>query len=153
MGSHYVVDRDLMLRESSDKGSPVVRKLQVGEAFEGVDEPKEVRPDSKLCLCARSLEDGKKGWISFVAGPQTPVKPWVPKYVCKAAVPFTSALTAQGADSVRKGEVGETFEAIEGPTLDASTGLRRIRCATAADGIVGWVTLRGSDGVAFLEVA
>jgi len=148
-----VVDRELTLREGSDAGSAAVRKLQVGEAFEGVDEPKEVRPDSKLCLCARSLEDGKKGWISFTAGPQTPVKPWVSKYVCKAAVPFTASLAAQGEDVVRKGEPGETFEAIEGPTLDKSTGLRRIRCATAADGIVGWATLRGSDGVAFLEVA
>jgi len=152
--SHYVVQKELTLRESSDGASGAVRRLEVGEAFEGEDAPKEVRPEPKMCLRARALEDGKTGWVSFIAGPQTtPVRPWVPKYTCKVTVTFTPALAAKGAEAVRTAEPGETFEAIEGPAYDASTGLRRVRCATAADGVIGWATLRGSDGRVLLEAA
>mmetsp|Transcript_93948 Transcript_93948/g.289726 ORF Transcript_93948/g.289726 Transcript_93948/m.289726 type:complete len:1988 (+) Transcript_93948:65-6028(+) len=150
--SHYVIEKQTAVRQSLEKDSAVVRQLSTGEVVEGVDAPKEVRPDTKMGVKARSLEDGKAGWITFAPGPMAPVKPWIPKYTCKAAVPLTLALQAKDADTIRQAEPGEVFEAVEGPSLDKSTGLRRIRCATASDGVVGWATLRGSDGTAFLEV-
>jgi len=150
--THYMVETDVELRQTAEKDSKVVTTVKVGEVLEGLEAPKEVRPDSKMGVRARSLEDGKAGWIIFAPGPMAPVKPWSPKYTCKVAVALTPSLAAKDADAIRQTEVGEVFEAVEGPTLDASTGLRRIRCATAADGAVGWATLRSNDGTAYLEV-
>jgi len=149
--SHYVVERDMALREGMAKDSPVVRQLKVGDVIHGLSRPEEIRPDARMGVRARPLEDGAAGWISFSASHPPPVLPWLPKYTCKAAVALTPALAAKNADTVRQAEPGEVFEAVEGPTRDPSTGLRRIRCATAADGVVGWATLRGADGTAFLE--
>mmetsp|Transcript_12353 Transcript_12353/g.33866 ORF Transcript_12353/g.33866 Transcript_12353/m.33866 type:complete len:1994 (-) Transcript_12353:112-6093(-) len=149
--SHYVVDQETAVREALAESSTAVCLLKAGEIIEGQEAPKEIRPDTKMGVRARSLEDGKSGWVAFAPGPSAPVKPWMPKYTCKAAVALTPALAAKDADAIRQAEVGEVFEAVDGPTLDKSTGLRRIRCATAADGVVGWATLRSSDGTAYLE--
>jgi hypothetical protein len=149
--SHYVVDKDLPLRETITKGSALVRSLIIGEVLEALEPAKELKPEAKLGVKIRPLEDGKVGWV--VVSLPAPVKPWTPKYTCKAAVAITGSFAEEGAAVVRQAEPGETFEAVDGPTVDVSTGLRRIRLATAADGVVGWATLRGSDGTAFLQSA
>merc|ERR1712113_816087 len=150
--SHYVIDKDIVLYEDWAKGSEEVRKLKAGEAFEALDPPKEVKQDSKIVLRTRALEDGTVGWLSFSVGPHAPVKPWQAKYACKVAVALTPALASAEADGSSQAEPGQAFEAVEGPTVDASTGRRRIRCSTAASGVVGWATLRAKDGTPFLEV-
>lgn len=150
--SHYVVGKPVALRSALEADSGAERQLAAGEVLLAAQEPKEVRPDTKMGLHARALEDGKSGWIVSSAGPAMPVKPWAAKYTCKAAVALTTALAAKDADAIRQAQPGEVFEVVEGPTLDKSTGLRRIRCATAADGVVGWASLRAADGTALLEV-
>merc|ERR1712032_548974 len=117
------------------------------------DSPKEVHPDPKMGIRMRSLEDGKLGWVSFVAGPEAPIRPWAPRYTCKAPVALTKALAAQGVAAIRLTEVGEKFEAVEGPTRDKATGLQRVRCATMEGVVLGWATLRGTEGEIFLEVS
>lgn len=102
---------------------------------------------------ARALEGGV-GWLIFAPGPKAPVKPWKPRYVVRAAVDITASLALPtGAGAVRRAEVGEVFQVAEGPTLDATSGLRRLRLATAEDGAIGWATIRDGDGKAFLETA
>lgn len=150
--SHYVVAKKVSIREGSSKDAHSIREMQVGEAVEALDSPKEEKPEGQTVLCARALDDGKTGWVVFSGG-APPMRPWHPKYVCKAVVPITPNLAAKDADAVRNAEVGETFEAIEGPMWDQTTKSRRIRCATADDGVVGWATLRGNDSEVFLQVA
>jgi hypothetical protein len=149
--SHFKVETEMVLREGLNTGSSELRKLSIGEILHGLEAPKEVRPDAKLGVRARSLEDGKAGWVCFASGPSPPLRPWRAAYTCKAAVALTPTLAAKDADTVGQAKPGDTFEVVEGPSVDTATGLRRIHCATAADGVVGWATLRSSDGAVFLE--
>merc|ERR1711953_1612419 len=101
---------------------------------------------SSLYLQGRALEDGKTGWVCYASGSQPPLRPWSKKYVCRAPVAITPSLAAKNADAVRHAEPGEKFEAVEFPSLDKTTGVRRVRCTTATDGFVGWATLSDADG-------
>lgn len=150
--SHYVVKKVATLRQDSEEGSEEVRQLEVGEAFEAEGAPEEVQPEMRLAMQARALSDGQTGWLSFPAS-AVALRPWGGKYTCKAPTEITPAVAVKGAKALRRTVPGEAFEAVEGPTLDAGSGLRRVRVATAADGIIGWASLRDSDGDAFLEVA
>jgi len=151
--SHYKLTKATQLRQEMAQDSPILRTLEAGVVMEGLDSPKEVHPDPKMGIRMRSLEDGKLGWVSFVAGPEAPIRPWAPRYTCKAPVALTKALAAQGVAAIRLTEVGEKFEAVEGPTRDKATGLQRVRCATMEGVVLGWATLRGTEGEIFLEVS
>ena len=50
----------------------------------------------------------------------------------------------------RRMEVGEVIELYQGPLLDPSFGVCRIRGRALKDGIVGWVTVAGNQGTTFL---
>jgi len=151
--SHYKLTNGSQMRQEMAKDSPILRKLEAGIVMEGLDSPQEVHPNPKMGIRMRSLEDGKVGWVSFFAGPSGPIRPWAPRYTCKAPVALTSALAAKDATAIRLSEVGEKFDAVEGPTRDKSTGLRRVRCATLEGVVLGWATLRGAEGEIFLEVS
>merc|ERR1712003_205154 len=109
--SHYVVDREAMMRETTAAGSADVRLLEVGEVLEVIEPPKEVRIQPKLCLRARALQDNQVGWISFPTGAIS-VKPWRHKYVCKATMAFTHELGQESTRTGRQAVLGETFDAI-----------------------------------------
>ncbi|CAE8628687.1 unnamed protein product [Polarella glacialis] len=151
--SHYVLEKATALRAAASADAAEIRSLEPGEALEAEGPPQEVTPDTKLVMKARSLEDWQAGWVSFVAGPGAPLKPWMPKYVCRAPVDITWVLSLAGGAVMRQAAPEEVFEAVEGPIVESSSGLRRIRVATAADGVIGWATLRASDDKVYLEVA
>jgi len=151
--SHYRLTKGTQMRQKMAQDSPILQTLKAGIVLEGLDSPKEVHPDPKMGVRMRTLEDGKVGWVSFFAGPEAPIKPWGPRYTCKAPVALTAALAAKGAAATRLIEVGEKFDAVEGPTRDKSTGLQRVLCATLEGVVLGWATLRGTEGEIFLEVS
>jgi len=151
---HVVADRAISLRAGAARESDVLRQIDAGEVLHSKEPAKEVRPEQKMGARARTLEDGKAGWIVFAPGPKAPIKPWKTKYVCKAPVDVTAALALQpGAMPVRRVEAGEIFQAVEGPAMDPVSGLRRLRIATAEDGAIGWATIRTPEGKASLELA
>jgi len=53
--------------------------------------------------------------------------------------------------NVRRLEVGEVLEALEGPTKEEGVGVLRVRCQCVSDEAVGWVTIAGNQGTPFLE--
>jgi len=73
--THYIVAKDLDLREGVAKDSTVIRQLKAGEAFEGKEEPQEEKPDAKLGVCTRALSNSKQGWILFTPCPNAPLLP------------------------------------------------------------------------------
>jgi hypothetical protein len=52
---------------------------------------------------------------------------------------------------VRKAEMNEIVEIIEGPTTDEKSTLERVRVKAVVDGTEGWITVKGSQGKLFLE--
>lgn len=52
--------------------------------------------------------------------------------------------------TVRRLEIGEILEGLEGPSLDDQAGVKRVKCKAVEDQVVGWVTLAGNQGTPFL---
>merc|ERR1719230_1729016 len=53
--------------------------------------------------------------------------------------------------TVRRLELGEVLELLEPATTEEASGVQRVRCQAVQDQIMGWVTLSGNQGTAFLE--
>lgn len=53
--------------------------------------------------------------------------------------------------NVRRLELGEVLEALEGPTKEEGVGVQRVRCQAVSDEAIGWVTIAGNQGTPFLE--
>lgn len=59
-------------------------------------------------------------------------------------------LLIEQSRQIRRLEVGEVMEVYQGPMLDPSVGVYRVHGKVLKDGIVGWVTVAGNQGVTFL---
>ncbi|CAE6934653.1 Man1a1 [Symbiodinium natans] len=77
--SHYLVERPLGLYSSAKSDAQTVRQLEVGEVFQAKGPPVKVTPEKCVLMRARALQDWAEGWISFVAGPSAPIKPFSSK--------------------------------------------------------------------------
>jgi len=53
--------------------------------------------------------------------------------------------------TVRRLEVGEVLEALEGPSKEQGVGVQRVRCQCVQDEAIGWATIAGNQGTPFLE--
>lgn len=53
--------------------------------------------------------------------------------------------------TIRRLEVGDVLEAIEGPSKEGTAGVMRVKCKAASDHALGWVTIAGNQGTSFLE--
>merc|ERR1712014_359884 len=71
-------------------------------------------------------------------------------YRCVRASLLTESLHIK-SKPVRRLEDKEVLEAIEGPRLEESASLQRVRCRAMRDGAVGWVTIAGNQGSVFLK--
>merc|ERR1719410_1931551 len=59
-------------------------------------------------------------------------------------------LLIEQSGQIRRMEIGEVMEVFQGPMLDASVGVYRIHGCALKDGITGWVTVVGNQGITFL---
>jgi len=71
-------------------------------------------------------------------------------YKCVKATVMSEEISIK-SKTLRRLELGEVLEALEGPSKEESSGVERVRCQSTADDTVGWVTLAGNQGTAFLE--
>lgn len=69
---------------------------------------------------------------------------------CVKSVAITSEFEIKSSSTLRKLEVDEFAELLEGPQTD-SVGLERMRAKALSDGTVGWVTVKGNQGTPFLQ--
>lgn len=59
-------------------------------------------------------------------------------------------LHIEHSGQIRRLDVGEVMEVFQGPVLDASVGVYRIKGKALRDGVSGWVTVAGNQGITFL---
>jgi len=69
--------------------------------------------------------------------------------VVKEIVLSDNLLIEQSAQ-IRRMSVGEVIEVSSGPATDSSIGVYRIHGRALRDGIVGWATIAGNQGITFL---
>eukprot|EP00929_Paragymnodinium_shiwhaense_P029909 TRINITY_DN17051_c0_g1_i4.p1 TRINITY_DN17051_c0_g1~~TRINITY_DN17051_c0_g1_i4.p1 ORF type:complete len:2008 (+),score=805.96 TRINITY_DN17051_c0_g1_i4:95-6118(+) len=139
--THYVLGADsATLREGPAGSASEVCQLPGGSVFEAAEAPQERPAATRLVARVRAFEDCKAGWVVFATNAVS-IRPWRPKYACLVPVPLTAELSSDSA-VVREAVPDEVFEVAEGPTLDAKSGVRRIRCVAANGSLVGWASLR-----------
>eukprot|EP00746_Dinoflagellata_sp_MGD_P125903 gnl/MRDRNA2_/MRDRNA2_60792_c0_seq2.p1 gnl/MRDRNA2_/MRDRNA2_60792_c0~~gnl/MRDRNA2_/MRDRNA2_60792_c0_seq2.p1 ORF type:complete len:1843 (+),score=571.54 gnl/MRDRNA2_/MRDRNA2_60792_c0_seq2:92-5620(+) len=71
-------------------------------------------------------------------------------YVCMKDIGITTEFEIS-AKTVRKMNVGELMELLSEPKTDEASGIVRIKGRALQDGKVGWVSMKGNAGTAFLE--
>eukprot|EP00441_Pelagodinium_beii_P047331 CAMPEP_0197621792 /NCGR_PEP_ID=MMETSP1338-20131121/2250_1 /TAXON_ID=43686 ORGANISM="Pelagodinium beii, Strain RCC1491" /NCGR_SAMPLE_ID=MMETSP1338 /ASSEMBLY_ACC=CAM_ASM_000754 /LENGTH=886 /DNA_ID=CAMNT_0043191333 /DNA_START=38 /DNA_END=2698 /DNA_ORIENTATION=- len=71
-------------------------------------------------------------------------------YKCVKATVMSEDISIK-SKTMRRLELGEVLEALEGPSKEEASGVDRVRCQSTQDDTIGWVTLAGNQGTAFLE--
>lgn len=147
-GEHYISTRSSPLQQFIDSESKVLRTVAEGETLKVLEGPKvETRKPTQRAR-GRALRDGAEGWL--VVGPGA-AQEWRPRHRCKRGVAIQDGPDSAKGNALRKLEVGEIVDAVEAPSTEACTGMVRMRVRADRDGMVGYVSVRGSDGAMFLE--
>jgi len=102
-------------------------------------------PLEHAMLLTRQIEVGGIGQRSFLRFLQKYFKA-----VKDVAIMTSFDVIGSKDKPVRKANVDEVFEVLEGPTLDAASGLERVRVKALIDGVDGWVSVKGNQGKVFL---
>jgi len=142
---HYLCKRGTMLESEMSSGSAVVRKLEEGESFELLEGPQTLEKPGETRVKVRYPREGKEGWLTLSS---SNMRPWQPRYKCTAQTVLHEALELT-SKVVRTVQPGEFLEALDTP-IDAS-GVLRVRVRTEKDGVVGFLTVRESQGPVLLE--
>jgi len=122
-------------------GGKAIRKLEVGEILDIIEQPQPDDSRSLLRVKARSQKDGKEGWVTMKGNQGTAyVEEATKHYKCIKSIDLEERFQA-GGRVMRALEDGETFEVLEGPKTDTKQGANRVRGRTLGDATEGWFTL------------
>jgi len=72
-------------------------------------------------------------------------------YKCVKETIATDGLSLKDSKPVRRVEVSEVAEVLEGPVKDDSFGVMRVRGRLFKDGAEGWISIAGNRGTVFLK--
>eukprot|EP00933_Yihiella_yeosuensis_P078904 TRINITY_DN9088_c1_g1_i3.p1 TRINITY_DN9088_c1_g1~~TRINITY_DN9088_c1_g1_i3.p1 ORF type:complete len:1246 (+),score=343.19 TRINITY_DN9088_c1_g1_i3:498-3740(+) len=72
-------------------------------------------------------------------------------YVVTKSIAITTDFEISKAKTLRKAELQEIIEVLEGPRTDEKLAVTRIRGRSLVDSVEGWVTLKGNQGTPYLQ--
>jgi hypothetical protein len=73
-------------------------------------------------------------------------------YVVVKELALTEDFDVSGkGKTMRKVELEEIVQVLDGPTVDEKTGLSRVKAKSITDGSQGWLTVKGNQGTPFLK--
>jgi len=122
-------------------GGKAIRKLEVGEVLDILEQPQPDESRSLLRVKARSQKDGKEGWVTMKGNQGTAyVEETTKHYKCVKSMDLEGSFQA-GSAVLRVLEEGELFEVLDGPKADIKQGANRVRGRNFGDGSEGWFTL------------
>jgi len=152
---YYKVCRQTVLTEGvSIKESKTIRRIEEGEVIEVQDEPVEEDKAKVMRVRGRAMKDAVEGYISIAGNQGTKfLEEGGDLFRVVKAVDITQALVVEGAVAVRSLKEGELLQALKWERRDAASGTSRMKVKARADGVVGWVTVAGSEGTAFVKPA
>lgn len=127
--------------ELAQKGDAVPEKAFVAKlkSLEGLDLSEEV-----ALLVSRRIEAGsicRRKFMAFLEQYYTVVK----------AIAMTDDFDIGKAKTLRKAELEEVFEMLEGPKSDDKLNMTRIRARSLLDSLEGWISVQGNQGTPFLK--
>lgn len=150
-GRMYTLSRQVALQAAFESDSVTVKTLEEGTNVELIKAPVEETPNSTVRVRGLVTSSGQTGWLTLEADN---LKPWGPRYRCmnSTAINDLMDVTSEDAKTLRKLEVGEMVELLEGPRLESSVGIMRFRGRASRDGVEGWISIAGNQGKQFLKV-
>lgn len=118
-----------------------IRKLDVGEVLDIVEEPQLDESRSLLRVKIKSQKDGKEGWVTMKGNQGTAyVEETTKHYRCISSTDLEGSVQA-GSAVVRGLGEGEVFEVLDGPKMDTKQSANRVRGRGLGDGAEGWFTV------------
>merc|ERR1712060_88618 len=144
---HWTILEDTPLQKEASLSSEEVRTLTKGEAVTALDKPREEQRPPVVRAKCRAVSDSSVGWITVRS---QCVRGWSVFYKCLVAAPMTdsSVVSADGKE-IRQINAGEIVELLDGPTADGNE--IRMKGRAEKDGVIGWVSVKDSDGKRFFE--
>eukprot|EP00928_Gymnodinium_smaydae_P006786 TRINITY_DN1241_c0_g3_i4.p1 TRINITY_DN1241_c0_g3~~TRINITY_DN1241_c0_g3_i4.p1 ORF type:complete len:1829 (+),score=752.40 TRINITY_DN1241_c0_g3_i4:367-5487(+) len=119
----------------------VLRKLAVGELFETTAEPKADAETGVKRVHGKALSDGKEGWITTQGNAGTVYAEAAKCHAVLKEVELHKRFSSVGEpEVVRKLEVGESLQVLEGPKEEKSLPEVRLKVRAMSDRAVGWIT-------------
>merc|ERR1712232_1482935 len=101
---------------------------------------------------AKACKDGATGWFSLKTKDGKANAEQTGKYyVCTAAIAMTDVSDIKACKVIRKLDMKEVAQVLEGPVEQEEAGVHRIRCKSLKDGQEGWITIRGNKGTVYAE--
>eukprot|EP00746_Dinoflagellata_sp_MGD_P167002 gnl/MRDRNA2_/MRDRNA2_97280_c0_seq1.p1 gnl/MRDRNA2_/MRDRNA2_97280_c0~~gnl/MRDRNA2_/MRDRNA2_97280_c0_seq1.p1 ORF type:complete len:2064 (+),score=613.81 gnl/MRDRNA2_/MRDRNA2_97280_c0_seq1:164-6355(+) len=132
------------------EGGAVQRELEVDECVEALEDPKDEKSAPVNRFLVRAVGDGKEGWVSQGSSNKQNLKTWSSLYRCIKIVPVHDSVEASSAKEVKKLQLQENVEFLEGPK--ECDGDLRMYCRSQKDhGICGWVTIKAKDGTVYMQ--
>merc|ERR1712107_242099 len=96
----------------------------------------------------RATHDGALGWVTFKS---YNMRSWSPWYKCVSNPVIHDSISGKTAHVVRRIEVDEIVEVLDGPKEDTEMSVMRIKGRAQKDGAVGWITIKGNQGSVYLK--
>merc|ERR1719161_894284 len=112
----YKCTKDIGITPEFDIGAKTVRKMNVGELLEALEEPKKHEESGIIRIKGRALLDGKVGWVSLTGNAGTAFLETCKKpYLACFGDAVLYAGSASEGEEVRKLKPQEVLEVLEGP--------------------------------------
>eukprot|EP00971_Amphidinium_carterae_P074253 1467374-Amphidinium_carterae.1 len=151
---YCVASKELKLQTAPTETADDIRTIEFGEVFEVLEGPRKEadaagkKKDPTERVHGRSMVDGSQGWFSL----SSEVLPWSPQMQCMKSTSLQESVDTESA-APRRLEVGEEVQALATPVLDEKANVLRLQVRASKDGAVGYATMRGNLGTAFLDIA
>merc|ERR1712203_1145249 len=123
-GRSYIISKSTPLQASFQSDSDTVKMLAEQDTVEVIEGPTEETVEPSSRVRGRCLNDGTVGWVTKKA---SNFKPWKPQYRCVQGTGIGDALEVANAEPIRKLDVGEALEVIDGPRVDTEVGVVRVK--------------------------
>merc|ERR1712151_307658 len=126
-----------------------IRKLEVGELLESLEEPKEDAARSLTRVRTKTVRDQKEGWLTVKGNQGTSyVEETDKNYVCKRSLALDKKFETN-SNNLRTLEEGEVVELLDGPKTETKEGDNRVCVRLLSDGSEGWFSLTGKNVTAW----
>jgi len=145
----YVCNEEVQMDQEVDGKRQPLCNLKPDEVVELLEGPKKTTFASTLRV--RVKANGETGWITSKDKKGSISAELGKFYVCTNSVAMTDTQQVDGCGVVKKLDIGELFEALEGPIEDGTGASTVTRVKGKAQDKVGWVTIQGNMGTVFAE--
>jgi len=122
-----------------------IRKLEVGEPLEVLEEAKEDEVRSLTRCKARAKRDGVEGFVTMKGNQGTGYTEESDKFYIVKRPTGLDAKFPTSSNNHRQLEEGEIFEVTDGPKTETKEGLNRVKGRHLSDGSEGWFTLTSTN--------